>query len=74
MTSKMSKRLGVSLAFMIAILAIPMVVGPANASATIKGTAVYDDQGQEIGRDPDPFIRLMLLRDLPGTGSDSSGD
>lgn len=72
MSSKMSKRLGVSLALTFALLAIPTVVTTASAATAIKGHVVYADDGTVIGQDPDASIRLMLRRDPPDLGGNSN--
>lgn len=73
MSSKMSKRLGVSLAFAIAVMAIPTLVTSASA-ATSKSRNVVNNDTVATAQDPDPFIQLMLIRDPQDLIGDYGGD
>lgn len=61
----MSKVLGFSLALTMALVAIPTLVKSALAAPVnqIESYVVYDTNGTVLGKDPDPSIRAMILRD-----------
>ena len=61
----MSKLRGFTLALTTALVAIPTLVSSASAAPIFQhdGYAVYDSDGTLLGRDPDPSVRAMILRD-----------
>ena len=61
----MSKIRGLSLALTTALVAIPTLLSSASAAPVVHsdGYTVYDTDGTVLGRDPDPSIRAMILRD-----------
>lgn len=61
----MSKVYRLSLALTTALVAIPTLVNSASAAPIFQrdGNAVYGTDGTVLGRDPDPSVRAMILRD-----------